>query len=375
MIKIFHWTLLLGLAALNWQCSDGKTAKESEAVPSAVQVAGQSTVQIPSFETFIAKPKNLARPVLITGRVQAVEKLQLVAEVQGKVLPSSNLLIEGKRFKKGENLVNIDDAQYKLNLQAQKSQFEAGLVRIMSQIQMDFAEEHAIWDKYLRAFHADEALPDLPKVGNDQLRFFLSANNIFASFYTIKAAEEMLPKYQVNAPFTGIITQGSVVPGAIVSPGVPLVQYSRTDIFELRAMVSTSDIKQLSLGSSLELEHNNTRQKWTGRIHRLGGTIDPTMQSVPVFIRLSGKGLREGMFLQARKESEILEGVVDVPLKALNRENQIHYIDQSLVKLKKVTPVLFEKDRVWIKGLEGGEEVIIEELLEPIVGIKAISKS
>ena len=53
--------------------------------------------------------------------------------------------------------------------------------------------------------------------------------------------------------------------------------------------------------------------------------------------------------------------------------NQVHIIQDSVVNLKEVVPVSFTENTVWVSGLAEGDEVIIDEILQPITGIKAVS--
>lgn len=366
--------MIFGIALLFWQCNNEQSS-ETKTTPNSTETAVEVSQKVTSFETLTAQPEDQARALSITGRTQSIEKLQIIAEVQGKALPTKKLLNEGISYGKGETLVKVDDTQYRLNLQAQKSQFQSALVRIMSRIKLDYPKAHAAWDQYLRDFNTEELLKELPEVKDDQLRYFLSANNIFASFYNIKGAEELLPKYQIKAPFRGTIIQGQVSPGSVISPGVPLATLNRTDVYELKASISSADINRLKPGQKIKLTHNNTAETWNGIVNRFGATIDPGTQAIPVFIRVSGEGLREGMFLEATLEADSYNQVVALPLAAMNRNNQVHLIQDSTVKLQDVEPVHYEKNIVWVTGLKGGEQVIVEEIIQPIVGIKAIPKS
>jgi hypothetical protein len=359
------------IALISWNCSSEEPNPSTTVEAKAIQVKQE---KLPDFQTIIAQPATQQTSLNVTGRVQALEKLQIVAEVQGKALTTKKLLNEGIRYRKGETMIKVDDQQYRLNLQAQKSQFQSALVRIMSAIKLDYPEAHPAWDQYLKNFDATQSLPNLPTVNNEQLNYFLSANNVFSTYYSIKSAEKMLPKYTISAPFTGVITQGNLSAGAIVSPGVPLASYSRTDVYELKAAISSAQIQRFKVGQKIQLTHNNTKERFTGTINRIGASIDPSTQAVPVFIRLSGASLKEGMFLEADVDLDVQENIVVLPLKALNRSNQVHIIEDSVVILKEVTPVSYQGSNVWITGLEGGEQVIIEEIIEPIVGSKAVPK-
>ena len=374
---INSWRLFVGFLILISLVKCASEQDENQIIetgPKAIPV-NQVPSKVPQYETVLAQVEDIPQSLKISGRLQFLEKLQIASEVPGKALKTPKLLNEGIRYQKGEALVQIDNRQQILNLKAQKSQFQSALVRIMSQIELDYPEAHPAWDGYLKAFDLGEPLKDLPEVSEDQLKFFLSANGVFSTFYTIKSAEIQLPKYLIKAPFSGVITQGSISPGAIINPGIPLATYSRTDVFELKAAVSSSNVSQLRPGQKLKLIHQNTGQSWMGKVHRLGGTIDAGTQAIPVFIRVSGKGLREGMFLETSLNGENQSGVVVLPLTALNRTNEIHQILDSTVVLKKVEPVHYEQDQVWVKGLDGGEVIITETIDEPIVGTKGSTKS
>ena len=377
-MKLIPWRILIGLVLITSlsQCSNDQLADKpiENKSPRAIKV-NQTSNKVPEYETVIAELVDEDQKITISGRLQSIEKVQIASEVPGRALKTNKILNEGVRYQKGETLVKIDKEQQILNLKAQKSQFQSALVRIMSQIQLDYPEDHLKWDAYLQSFDPSIDLPELPEVNNDQLKYFLAANNIFATYYNIKSAEIMLPKYTIKAPFQGVVIQGNVGLGTIVNPGVPLATYSRTDVYELKAAVSSADIYQLKPGQKLKLYHRNTGKKWTGTVHRLGSTIDPTTQSIPVFIRVSGSGLREGMFLETQIGSVSTEGVVILPLSALTRSNQVLMINDSTVISKPVERVHFEQDKVWVKGLAGGEKIITESIEVPIVGTKAAAKS
>ncbi len=372
MTKLKTSLLAIGLLFLGWSCSSDS---ETEAPAAATGPSAQPVAQIEKYRTLVAQPSDTARTINVTGRLQPLEQLQIVSEVQGKALSTSKLLNEGVRYRKGETLVRIEDEQYRFNLNAQKSQFQAALVRIMSQLKLDYPEAHPAWDTYLRNFDPGTSIPELPETSDDQLRFFLSANNIFSSYYSIKSAEELLPKYRIQAPFTGVIIQGQVAPGSVINPGSPLATFSRTDVYELKAAISAASIDRFNVGQKLNLTNKTTGKSWTGTIHRIGGAIDPGTQSVPIYVRVGGRGLRENMFLETNIDAGTQEAVVALPLNALNRNNEVHFIQDSTVQLREVIPVRYEGNQVWVSGLQGGEQIIVDDIIEPIVGSKALPQS
>lgn len=375
MIKPLNWLAMLALAAICWQCAaEAKTEAASPPVAEANETLIESSKPIRYFTTLTAQPDNESQAIPVTGRVEALESLPIIAEVQGQVQANGKLLKEGVSYKKGETLIQLDDQRYRLGLQAQRSQLQASLVQFMSQIQLDYPTAHPAWDAYLRAFDPSEILKELPVVSDDQLRYFLSAQGVFATYYNIKSAEELLPKYRIRAPFSGIITEGALSAGTVVSPGAPLGRLSRTDIYEFKVNISSADIDRIKTGQKISLRQPNSGKEYSGTVHRIGGTIDPGTQAIPVFLRLRGTGLRDGLFLEARMADTTMEEVVELPMHALTRDNQVHLIRDSTIVLQAVEVAHYGENRVWVKGLSSGALVVTEKRNEPIVGLRALPK-
>ncbi|MEO1514379.1 MAG: HlyD family efflux transporter periplasmic adaptor subunit [Bacteroidota bacterium] len=367
--------ILLSFPMLLWQCSSSEettNAKEAPDAPEAQTVAKKEVLT--TYQTIKAKPEDVGRSISLTGRLQALESINIVAEVQGRALPTGQLFNEGVRYQKGELMVNIDKEQFVIELMAQKSQFKSAIVRLMSQIKLDHPKAYPAWEQYLNGFDEKEPLADLPADTSQSLSYFLSANNIPASFYQIKAREEQLEKFQVRAPFPGVLTQASLSPGAVVSPGTPLGQFSRTDVYEFKSSVSAADIDLIKPGQQLQLIHKGTGKNWKGRVHRIGSTIDPATQAVPVFVRIQGKGLRSGLFLESSIEQGGHQQVVRLPNHSLTRSQEVRLIEDSTVQLRAVEVVEYRQDDIFVKGLTEGDLVIIEKIDSPIAGQRALAR-
>ena len=81
----------------------------------------KSITNIPT--AYVTPALNKIVPVSITesGRLTAKHKIDLYAEVQGVMQPTSKEFKPGTPFQKGEVLVQIKNDDYRANLQAQKS--------------------------------------------------------------------------------------------------------------------------------------------------------------------------------------------------------------------------------------------------------------
>lgn len=366
----------VGLAMLclsvMWSCDMQKETPEQGDIAKAVPVNMAPTPSTSlKFKTMTVSPADQSKKISLTGRIIPIDQVQIVAEVQGKALKTKKRFDDAISYQKDELIIAIDHTQFENELKAQKSQFKSLLVRIMSSIQLDYKEEHSDWEAYLKAFDENKPIVDLPKKTNEQLDYFLSANNIYSTFYSIKSSEEQLSKFKIYAPFSGAITNANLSPGAIVSPGVPLGTLSRTDIYEYQTSISIADVEVIRKGQVIELLSVTTGQRWQGKVHRVGKTIDPATQSVPVFLRVSGQELKSGMFLEAQINAKNYENVVRIPNELLTRNNEVHVIQDSVVVLKPVEVVSNDGREVLVRGLSSGEMLIAEQPNGPIVGAKA----
>ncbi|MBV6647379.1 MAG: HlyD family efflux transporter periplasmic adaptor subunit, partial [Cyclobacteriaceae bacterium] len=348
------------LPLLFWQCVES-TGKELE----------DETVEegyVRRFNTRRVSPESMQRILNITGRVVPLQQINVVAQVQGIALPISKPFKTGTTFRKGQTLVAIDDTEFRSNLTAQKSQFLSSLVRIMSDLKLDYSDDFHDWNSYLDKLDITKTLHELPEVDNKQLRYFLAANDIYNLFYNIRSKEETLGKYRIKAPFDGAVTSAKVDVGNLVSPGAGLGSFIRTDKYEVQTAVSTSDIDLIRLGQKIRLTSSDNPTVWEGEVSRIGKSVDQRTQAVSVYLEVNGLGIREGMYLEGQLLVGSYDHVVELPKNLLTRQNQVHTLVNGTVQLKDVKPVEFYESTVVVEGLTEGEELILDPGQSPIQG-------
>ncbi len=103
-------------------------------------------------KTAVVSYANLNTEVVGYGRVQTAESLELIAEVPGKMSRAALPLKEGQRFRKGRLLCTIDDAEARLNLQAEKSNFLRDLAAILPDFKIDFKDNWSFHGRYRLRF-------------------------------------------------------------------------------------------------------------------------------------------------------------------------------------------------------------------------------
>ncbi len=376
MIRYSTFCLLLTLL---WACGGHEPAESTitpapdrASAPAAAPASAPATA-LPSYLTQTVSKQTVNRPVPISGRVVPLQEATVASQVPGIILPTDKLLQEGKYYRKGETMVKIDDEQLRLGLRAERSKLITALVPLLSDISLDYANEHPAWERFVNQIKANESLPAMPAMTNEQLRYFINSRGIPAQYYGIKAREALLDDYTVTAPFSGKLTMAAAEPGSYVAPGAPLAKIARTDLYEVRAQIPAVTIDQVATGQKVKLFARNLGQEFTGTVHRFGAAIDPATQTVPTFIRVSGKALRTGLYLEAELPGNALTDIVVLPKEALTRDQQVYVINDGIIGTKAVEVALVDADKVYLHGLDNGDRVITEAVNKAIVGSKATS--
>lgn len=116
-----------------------------------------------NFRTVKIVNNDVSNIIETTGRVNALNKIEVFAEVSGLLMHDSEKFKAGNYFKQGDQLVHIDDEVYKNNLFAQKSNLLNQITLLLPDITFDFPESAQKWENYLKDFSFDSKIDPLLK--------------------------------------------------------------------------------------------------------------------------------------------------------------------------------------------------------------------
>jgi multidrug efflux pump subunit AcrA (membrane-fusion protein) len=359
--------LIIGSVALQKLLGGMKEEPKKKEVPVAKKYVKTQKVAYSDIPTF----------VIAHGRVATSDNLDLIAEKQGRMTQGSIRLKEGKRFRKGDLLFRIDDKEASLNLQSQKSNFLKDLAAILPDFRVDFPESYQKWNIYFESIDLNKKLPELPKLTSNKEKTYLATKNIFSSYYSIKSSEEALTKYRLYAPFNGIISEVFLQSGSYVGPGSKIAKIHRTDSYEIKVAVETSDIGWVQKGMEVQLGIENSYERWLGKVVRIGELVNENTQSIDVFIALNRNetDIYHGMYLRSVIPGEAIGSAMEVPRGAVFNTNLAYVVKDSLLVEKKVNVLRTNTETVVINGLELGDDLVYEPLINAHNGMKVYKLS
>lgn len=313
---------------------------------------------IPSVFTQIVKNGDSPITVTASGNLSARDRIEIFSEVQGIFEYSSNQFKPGIFFKKGAVLLQLNSDEFRANLRAQKSNLYNQIVALLPDLKFDYPDSFKKWEDYVTTFDVEKIVSPLPTPSSDKEKLFIAGRNINSTWYNIKNLEERLTKYTIYAPYSGVLTQANINKGALVRGGQKLGEFIDPNIYELEVALNSSYADLLKVGNAVTLNNIERSKSWSGRVNRLNSLIDPNTQTIQAFIRVSGKGLREGMYLEADLTAKNEENTFVVSRKLLTDNNKLFVLEGETIKLKEIDPVHFNEKTVVVRGLTDGTEIL-----------------
>jgi membrane fusion protein, multidrug efflux system len=331
--------------------------------------------QVRLVDTLHVRNADVPVSLEIQGQLAAFEKIDLFAEVSGALLSSSRAFKEGSYFPKGAVLISIDDEEARLTLLSQKSSLLNALTQLMPDLKVDHPASFPQWRAYLDKFELEKPLPPFPTAMSQEEKHFIASRNLFSPYYNIKSAEERLNKYIITAPFSGVITQAAINPGAVVRSGQKLGELMNTANYELEATVALRDLKYIKVGSRVKLYSEDIAGQWQGQVKRVSDQVNPGTQTVKVFISASGEQLREGMYLRGEVEGSRIEQAARLPRNLLIGPDQVYIWRDSSLQLQTVQVAKLTSAYAVVRGLPDGTPILAQMLPGLFDGMKVAAKS
>lgn len=316
--------------------------------------------------TAVNGPVQLAIP--ITGRLRAMDRMTITAEVSGTLLRTSKPFREGVSFRQGEVLFKVDDAEVRAQINAQQSAFLRALVQLVPDLRIDLPKAAPRWEAYLQSVPVEGQLPLLPKLVDEQERNYLAGRGVLDQYYTIRSLYERLGRYTVTAPFDGVVVAAGVEPGTIVTPGVRLGELIAPQLLELETSVNAAELPLLKVGDTLSIPEGNGR--WSGKVTRIGAAIDAATQTVKVFAQLKGDGLHDGQYITGTIITGAVDHAVGVPRAALLDDGTLYTVKDSLLVRNAVSVVYQGLTEAVVRGLDDGQEVVVDRLSDAHEGMR-----
>ncbi|WP_400077060.1 efflux RND transporter periplasmic adaptor subunit [Winogradskyella sp. R77965] len=304
--------------------------------------------------------KNSTVQIVIpaNGSLVAQRRVELYAEVQGVFKTSGKLFKPGQEYRRGENLIRIDASEYYASVQSSKSNLYNSIAAIMPDLRLDFPEVFQKWQSYLNGFDLNKSTPKLPEMTSEKENYFITGRGIVSNYYNVKNLEQRLAKYNIRAPFTGILTEALVTEGSLIRNGQKLGEYIDPSVYEMEVALSKTYASLLKVGESVVLTNLDNTETYSGKVSRVNGSIDAATQTITAYIEVKNKALKEGMYLEANLNAKEESDAIEVNRSLVMEGDQIFIVRDSILDLIDVNPVYFSDTKAVIKDVPDGTVMV-----------------
>lgn len=292
------------------------------------------------------------------GTAKALTETRLVSEVNGRVISVSANIRAGSRFSKGEVLAQLEDRDYRFEVDvAASAAAEAEVVYLQEQAQAEFAAQE--WNEKPKSEAARQLALRIPQVE--------------AARSALQAAKSRLEKAQLNlsrtsiiAPFDGKILTQMIDIGQVVTPSQAIAEIYSTDAIEVRLPIKIQDLEHLDLserlgkaiGSEVVLESDmgSSTYRWQGQIVRTEGAFDPATRMLYIVAQVNDPfvsneerpAMRVGQFVRAKVAGNTYNNVFVIPRRAVTQDFMISIAQEGQLQKRQITPLWTDSEAVVI---------------------------
>lgn len=300
------------------------------------------------------------------GKVVSESAIDLVSEVQGEILRGAFPLKRGQNFSRGQLLFRINDKEARLTYYAQKSNFMTAIAAVLPDLRVDFPDAFTKWQAYFESMNVESPLADLPEMSSPKEKVFFTTRDILNQYYSLKSSEERLGKYRVRAPFSGSFVEVLQEESAVVNPGSRIARIARSNRLELEVPFKTEDLSFIKRGMAVDVRSEDGTIKWPGKVVRVGSTLDPSTQTINLYISFNpgNAQLFEGQLLRAEVPGSRVKNVMEIPRHAVFNRNQVYLVqDNNRLELATIAIENIGEDNLLFTGIPAGRMIVTQNLL------------
>jgi RND family efflux transporter MFP subunit len=381
---------LLGYFLFLKKPSEGSSSQPYENL-SPTEVQEKKPEETPlSVKVVPARRGELIVKLKSPGEAVTERKIVMQSEVAG-VLKKLNVR-ESQHVREGEVLAELDDQEYRLNLE----KIEALRLKYLSELflerqfagpekelsrdsleKINKARENLDQASYL--FHKglisredfEKAKKDyeltLIDTGGKKEEIMASSKGLTQAEIDVKIAQIELEKTKIKAPFSGIITGIQVSPQEHIERGRDLFTLVNINQIKVQAKVLESEMGKMETGRKVDLKFSAYPQRvFKGRVEAISPVINSQDRTCTVDISVDNpeEKLKPGMHAEVEIAAEIYKDRLLVPQEAVlvrSGRKLVFVVEKGLAKWRYVEVGLESEDYAEVlDGVKEGDSVIVE---------------
>jgi RND family efflux transporter MFP subunit len=214
----------------------------------------------------------------------------------------SVLVHEGDTVRAGQTLVRLDDSLARADVDRTQATIAAAQHQVeLAKTQSEFTASTLARYRILRDSKSvsPQEFDEVDRRAQAAAAQLESARSQLDAARAEGAGAHAMAGYSIiAAPFAGIVTARHVDPGALATPGTPLVEMERGGALQLQISIDESLLRNLKIGDAIDANvPSAASQPLRGRVAEIVPAADPASHTFMVKIELlTSSSLRSGMY-------------------------------------------------------------------------------
>jgi len=321
------------------------------------------------------------------GSVTASRTVVVMPEVAGRVVEVHPELVPGGRVEAGEIIARVDDRDYRIAIEQQKS----NLARAQFELKVEAGrgtiarKEWGLLEEGVATTAQGRGLA----LREPQMETARAA--VAAARSGLDLVRLNLDRCSLRAPFNALVLKESVEAGQLIGPQSMVATLVGTDQYWVQVSVSVEELEWIDIpglnaeqGAAARI-FDPTAQKGQserqGQVVRLLGDLDPIGRMARLLVSVdhpleTGEGrpslpLLLGSYVRVEIEGKTKDAVFQIPRKALRDGDLVWIMDQSdKLDIRPVQVWRRMGDSVFVTGgLRAGDRVVTSRVATPIKGL------
>lgn len=293
---------------------------------------------------FILKPDTFNNDVFTTGKIGALNQIDILPEVNGKV--TGIYFKEGERVSKGSILVKLNDADLQAQLLKNKTQIklaEQKLERLKKLLEIKGVsqEDYDAQENELNALKADHA--------------FINAQ---------------IAKYSIVAPFNGVIGLKNISEGSFISPNTPIASLVQLKplFVEFSLPEKYSSVFKTGMDILFTSDGSEEKRKLHATIYAIEPKVDETTKTIKARAMYSGSDdFYPGSFVKVFANLGAVKNALMVPTQCVIptlKGQKVFSVKNGIAKETMVNIGVRTDTKIQItEGVSIGDTIVVTGLL------------
>lgn len=227
----------------------------------AVNLARSAKGKVEAVQVAKVRVEDVTAMVRAPGKIEPRVQVKVSADIMGKIVRLA--VKEGDRVRKGQLMLQLDDAQYRSSSQQAQAAVATARARLnearaTSKVtEANFTRQRALFEqKLLSPAEWDQAAANIESSRTAVLN---AQEEVARSEAALNAARDNLAKTRFEAPFDGVVSALNVEAGEVVimgtmnNPGTQILVVSDLSRMLVRADVDETDVIEMSVGQKAKI--------------------------------------------------------------------------------------------------------------------------